>query len=400
MDPLAAASPETRLLLCAARVHPSTETIGVASDLLAKGLDGDRLIANAERHSIIPLLDRLLSAVHSGNVPASALDSLKKLSQANTGRCLLLSAELVKIDALFRERRLISIPYKGPVIAAQAYGNIALRQFDDLDIISPQRDIPAAHEVLVGLGYEPKFPVALAESRVATKSIPGEYKYHQASRDIIVELHTEFTLRHFPVIPNFEAIERHLVTVPIVGEHQICTFAPEHALPFLCIHGSKDFWDRLSWIADISELIRANPSLDWDQAFAFSASLQAQRMTHLGLLIAHNLLEAPLPPPVISLIQRDKTACAVAAELENRLLTTNDSYLDSAAARFAYRRRMVSGHLAGWQYAMRLAFAPSVEEWQAPPPTASASPFSTALRPVRMLQKHGWTPRRSRRSPS
>ena len=64
----------------------------------------------------------------------------------------------------------------------------------------------------------------------------------------MVELHTEITLRHFPIKPDLDVFIRNLATV-CVSDRDIPTFTAEDLLPMLCIHGSKDFWERLSWIA-------------------------------------------------------------------------------------------------------------------------------------------------------
>src|SRR5262249_38626975 len=43
-------------------------------------------------------------------------------------------------------------PFKGPVLAAQLYGNFAMRQFGDLDVIVRPRDVRAALAVLAHNG--------------------------------------------------------------------------------------------------------------------------------------------------------------------------------------------------------------------------------------------------------
>ena len=149
------------------------------------------------------------------------------------------------------------MPYKGPVAAVQAHEDITLREFEDLDIIVRQQDMPRVNEVVTGLGYRPQFPWILSPN-AGSALVPGEYRYLDHSRRMAVELHTERTLRHFPIPPDLDDLSRRLVPVSLCG-HEIRTFAPEDALVMLCIHGSKDFWERISWIADIAELIRAWP---------------------------------------------------------------------------------------------------------------------------------------------
>ena len=50
--------------------------------------------------------------------------------------------------------------------------------------------------------------------------IPGEYNYRDEERRLIVELHTEWTLRHFPIRPDLDDMARRLVSVALSG-HEI-----------------------------------------------------------------------------------------------------------------------------------------------------------------------------------
>ncbi len=76
----------------------------------------------------------------------------------------------------------------------------------------------------------------------------------------------------------------------------------------LCIHGSKDFWERLSWIADVSELVQSHPALDWDRVLRFAQPLHATRMLNLGLALAAGVLGASLPPKYSARVQADRVA--------------------------------------------------------------------------------------------
>src|SRR5579863_1596629 len=281
-------SPEKRLLVCCARTKITPEVAAAIHEILAGTLDWDFLLWEAEENSITPLLDRHLSAVAPDAAPAAAQERLKKTCRANTVRCLYLTAELINILRLFQSQNIPAIPYKGPVLAVQAYGDVALREFEDLDIILRQSDVPKAHEIIVSLGYKPKFDWILSPGAAASL-VPGEYNYRDESRRAMVELHTQITLRHFPIKPNLEAFIRDLAPVR-VSDRDVLTFTAEDLLPMLCIHGSKDFWERLSWIADINELVQSHPALDWDLVLQFAQPLNAARMLNLGLALALRVL--------------------------------------------------------------------------------------------------------------
>jgi hypothetical protein len=394
MTPLneSAPSPEKQLLVCCARTELTPAGATTIREILAGPLDWDYVLWEAEENSISPLLDRHLSAVAPSAAPAAAREQLKKTCRANTVRCLYLTAELINILRLLQSQNIPAIPYKGPVLAAQAYGDIALREFEDLDIILRQIDIPKAHEIVVSLGYKPKFDWILSAGAAASL-VPGEYNYRDEPRRAMVELHTEITLRHFPIQPDLDAVMRNLAPVRL-SDREIPTFTAEDLLPMLCIHGSKDFWERHSWIADLSELVHSHPALDWDLVLRFAQPLRATRMLNVGLALAVRVLDASLPAEVSARVQADPVAGQVAAEVHQRLLRRPFRTLD-AAGRFQFRRRMLVGQLDGWRYAMRLAVVPSEDDWQVMRLPRVLAPLYVALRPLRLLKKYGWAGRRA-----
>jgi hypothetical protein len=390
------ACPEKRLLVYCSRTKMQPAIAEEIRKLAAGSLDWNFLLAEAAENSVTPLLAHQLLACAGDLLAPSHLKPLKDAARANAARSLMLAAALIKITDALRSEGIQAIPYKGPILAAQAYGDVALREFDDLDIILRQRDMPKANDIMTALGFRPKFPWVLSPGAAAAL-VPGEYNYHDEDRSLLVELHTEFTLRHFPVPPDLDYLAQRLVPVALSG-HDICTFAPEDGLPILCIHGSKDFWERISWIADIAEMVQSHPRLDWDQVFSCAESLHAQRMLHLGLALAADLLDAPLPDAVLSCVRNDRIAAALASDIQHRFLRRESPRL-GAAGRFLFRRRMITSVLAGWRYAMRLAVVPAKEDWAMMRLPRALAPLYFALRPLRLLRKYGFTGARSSQPP-
>lgn len=140
---------ESRLLLLCARIAVEPATTESIAQLTRDTLRWGELIALAARNSVTPLLEMHLRIIGCENVPPSLLESLSDRVRAVAAKNLLLTAELLKLAELFRSHGIVPIPYKGPVAAAQAYGNLALREFDDLDIIIRQTDVRKAHEIMV-----------------------------------------------------------------------------------------------------------------------------------------------------------------------------------------------------------------------------------------------------------
>lgn len=375
---------EKQLLAFCARTCVPPEVRRQIREIIGGGVDWEYTLAQAQEHCVLPLLERNLRACASDLVPGEASAQLQESSRANALRCLAQTSELLRVVDLLESRGIHAQPYKGPVIAAQAYGDIAARQFEDLDIILQQRDMQAADAAIRSLGYEPKYPWIHGQG---ASIVPGEYNYSHAGRQIVLELHTEATLRHFPVRPDLEEFFDRGVSVDL-GRHSVRTFRGEDALGVYCVHGAKDFWERLVWIADIAELLRSHPDLDWDSVWRTTEALRAERMVHVGLALAAGVLDATIPPEVSQRINRDRGTSSLAVELGKRVVS-RDARERTAGERFRYRRRTVPGLAAGWGYAIRLTLAPAEEDWDQTQLPRPLGPFHTVLRPLRLLRKYG-----------
>lgn len=383
---------EWRLLVCCARVDLPPALAEEIRGLAAAPLDWDLILRAGDENGLVPLLARHLPTF-APQMPERERERLQSTTRSSTARALTLTAELLKLLALFESASILAIPYKGPVLAVQACGNLALRQFEDIDVVIRQRDAARAHEIISGLGYRLR-PTG-APSPSATSAIPGEYSYRDDARQLIAELHTERTLRHFPVAPDLDILARRLVPVRLSG-HEVKTLAPEEGLTFLCVHGSKDFWARLSWVADVAELVRSHPALDWDTACRFAESLSAGRMLSLGLTLAGSVLDAPLPPEISARVERDIVAQALALTFQKQFSGPAAATGEQGpAARFHFRRRLVAGPLRGWQYAARLTLAPAQDDFAAAHLPGPLAPLHFLLRPFRLLRKYRIADQRS-----
>jgi hypothetical protein len=364
--------------------------------LVAGPLDWDFVFSAAAENSIGLLLGRQICACAGDVVAPEHLARLKNVIRGGVVRSLALTAELIRVVDALGAGGVQAIPYKGPILSAQAYGDIALREFEDLDIVLRQRDMPKANHILVGLGLRPKYPWHLSPDGKGT-AIPGEYQYSDDRRRLFVELHTEVTLRHFPVLPDLDDLAERLQFVNL-GGHQLRTFGPEDLLPVLCVHGSKDFWARISWIADVSELVQSEVQLEWERIFRDTQSKGTQRMLYLGLALAMRLLGTPLPASVACRVESDSVAVSMARQIERAHLCRQWPQL-SAAWRFGYRRKMLPKALDGWRYAVRLTLIPADDDyWGSVRLPRQLAPFYVALRPFRLLRKYGFSGKRASRS--
>jgi hypothetical protein len=124
---------EIELILCCSRTFLRPGDADKIQQLLGQQLDWEYLVRTASLHCVLTLLCQHLKAF-SASVPRAAWDYLQSASQRNTRHNFQLTRELLKILKFLESHDIPVVPLKGPVLAASAYGNLALRQFGDLDV--------------------------------------------------------------------------------------------------------------------------------------------------------------------------------------------------------------------------------------------------------------------------
>lgn len=376
------------LLSCACKTLDPRHSMRV-KQLLQGEIDWQLLIRLADQNGLVPLLCHHLTQF-SDAIPPDWFRRLQEANRQNAIRALFLSAELQRITDGLRHRGIAALPYKGPVLACLAYGDGALRQFDDLDIVVPQPSIAQVYDQMDALGYEPR----LSRERILStngKSIPGEYVFVHRVNRAIVEFHTERTLRHFPRVPGLAGMIARANTILFNGR-QLATFSMPDTLLMLCVHGAKDFWSRIIWVADVSAISAMLTKADWELLFAQAKECDAQRMVSLGLWLAQSLfLESATPNA--NYPECDHATVKIATALRNQLLEYKP-LSEGLWWRSLYRIGMVKPLPKGIAYWLRLSTAPAEEDWLGDGDSGARRVPYALLRPLRLWRKYG---RRARR---
>jgi len=261
----------------------------------AGDVDWEYLFQLARRHSIVPLVYVQLQQHASDLVPLEFLNKLKKHYFENSARNTLLTAELCRLIKLFSQEGIETIPYKGPVLALFAYGDVALRRFVDLDVIVKKPDVLKAREILLSQGYTPSKSLSLDQQEMLLRT-QHNMQFSRDNHRLIIELHWEVAPHLFASTVNGERLWQDLITLDLHGT-PVKTFSAEDLLFSLCVHGSRHLWERLAWICDIAELIKRQP-LNWPALLERAAISDTERMFLLGVHLAQQLLDAPVPAEV------------------------------------------------------------------------------------------------------
>lgn len=382
--------PGAELLLWCARISTESEKrVARVRALLGKELDWPYLLATAVPHGMMPLLYWHLNATCPDAVPKAVMDRLRERFHDNTRRNLFLTGELLRLLDLFEARGIPVVPYKGPTLAASVYGNVALRQFYDLDILVQKQDVPRAKELLVTSGYRPEYQLTGAQE-AAFLRYECEHSLTRDDGASIVELHWEINPKHLSFPLDTEGLWERLEPIELGGK-SVPTFSPEDLLLILCVHGSKHRWERLAWIRDVAGLIEAHQGMEWERVTRQANALGGSRMLSLGLLLARDLLGARLPERISQRAQADPVVGALAADVRERLLWEADGLpgIFEESMFHPFRLRMRERLRDRVLYCVHTAVTPTVADWELLSLPPLLSPLYYVLRPVRLAGKYG-----------
>ena len=379
--------PEAELLLCCARTQRGRGVCERIRSLAKEGIDWAHLVELARTNGVTPLLYRSLAATCADAVPEAVLGLLKQHYRANALRGLVMTAELLTLLKLFEEHGIQAIPFKGPVLAATAYGDVALREFSDLDVLIPKRDRQRARELLVAQGYE-----TLEQAMGVQEGSPCEKHWYFARSDrrVAVELHWRFTSPyfHFPIASD--VLRDRLDQVSLLGS-TVPSLCPEDMLLVLCAHGASDCWSRLLLVCDLAQWISARPQLDWEGVLERASGMGSERRLLLGLILARDLLGATLLPEVTARMAGDGEAIRLAAEARRRILGaqhTNVGHVERCGSHLRVMERLRDKMLYGLGL-FHLSLAPNMTDRSTVPLPGVMSPLYYLIRPARLAATYG-----------
>jgi hypothetical protein len=355
-------------------------------ELIEGPLNWDIVTSLASQHHVAPLVHHHLSGDLSEAVPSDVWASLEEVAQLAARWNLFLSARLVTLLQAFKQSNVPAVPFKGPALASLAYGNVALRPSVDLDFVLPQQHLPRAYDVLIAAGFRPSLdPTSPRDAAYLASGRASQHCFFSQD-NLLVELHTEKTLRYLPSPLNWQELTARLAPVLVAG-HEVQTFSAEDNLVLLSVHGAKHFWERLIWISDLAELAQVLPGIDWEASERAAARLRCRRMWLLGLSLAHELLEAPLPTSVLANIRKDTVVAGLSRQVKAKLFASEPDPT-GAPARFLFRLRSYDNFVEGLRQCVRFATQPTEEDWRAFPLPPWAAPLHAALRPLGLLKRH------------
>lgn len=373
---------EHRLLLACAASELSAARLAQITALAERRPDWNAITARAWNHGIVPLVYRQLAAIDStGAVPQHVLADLGASATAIAAANLRLASALLELVRSLEAVGVRTISYKGPTLAMRAYGNLALRHYNDLDVLIHRHDMRAAAAALVALGYRLHDPVGQPAERAALQW--GHHFSFLRQPDTLVEIHWRFHKPLFGSPLPEEEVWRAASGVDVAGQ-RIRTLSTQHELLVLATHGSWHGWSQLSWVCDVAELLGRTPDLDFAELLDAGRRFGIMRPLLLAFDLTHALLGAELPAAVVAAVTRESAVRRASFVIERRIRSGAVPGYESARLQLTLRERARDKAA----FALRAMFQPNPADLRAVHLPAPLFPLYYAIRPIRVALKY------------
>jgi len=377
-----------RLLAACLQPAPSSETQTQVRHWLSQEANWSYLMAVSERNRVRPLFYYGLQQLAPDLIPSGIATRLADYQRQITLYNLFLTRSFVEIATNLTQAGIRVLPYKGPALAYGVYRDWSLRQYGDLDILVPPDNVKQAREILQQLGYQQTWPEKPLTPHQEQQHLKQKYNFGfvHASGLPEVELHWHVTPRYLNTPPHNQPLWAYAEPQEIAGQ-PVWGFPPPVLLLLLCVHGANHCWLRLSWLADVVELLHQNPALDWDETLRLARAWRIERILYVGLCLAQQLLGKDLPTTVSDAVSNDQAAQALAQQSWLRLFSRRfRPFAPLEEPRYHWQmREKIADRL---RYGLTMAH-PSAEDWATITLPAPLYFLYYLIRPFRLTFQHG-----------
>ena len=379
---------EFQVLLSACRVFLGTEEPSSLKARLAQGPDWDRLLRLANRHGVMPLLYRSISKNCPQAVPQEWLRRLMLQYMQNAARNMKMTGELLRILDLFEENGIAAIPFKGPALAEQIYGDVTLRMFADLDIIVQKDDVLRAKNILLLEGYCPEFQLNEEQEKTLLR-FNCEYNFHHKARRVSVEVHWRLAWSGHALDFDINSIRPSMKDISLQGR-SVPAIPPEDLLMALCIHATKHCWldNTFKMILDLAALGCRCRDTDWSLALSRAEDMDMKRILLLGISLAERLAGKE----ILEEVSEEATGDPVANEIAQRVwedLLFDRQKPSRLREEFFFWQKVRDSRIDGLMCILRLAIEPNPRDWALLSLPARLYPIYYLMRPVRLVRDYG-----------
>ena len=297
-------SAEFEVFCLALRRPQNSDVIGELRRMLAAELDWDHILDGARRHRVASLLLSGLQGSGSPHLPQRVVSELRQQAISAAKESLAQMAEIGRLAPMFARAGIRVLGLKGVVLSSQLFGNPALRNPRDIDLLVSPDEFVSAESVLLEAGYHRSGAILSQRQNAAYRRWIKDVGYVNSVTGIRLELHHRLTDNPSLLPCEFDMLWRERDQVELAGV-TIAGLPCDKLALYLCAHGAGHCWEELRWLVDFAAaLTRQSSSRERILESANQVGLGAA-MLH-ALTLAHDWLGLPIDEAQLARARADR----------------------------------------------------------------------------------------------
>jgi len=345
-------------------------------------VDWQRVFELAKIHCVTPIICRFIAENGAASIPETATSIARKQFLEIWRRNTKFARALVETTRAIEAEGFPVIALKGPAFALQAWGDPAMREYSDLDLLVKPRHLPEVAKLLAARGYRARRYAPDDNYGAAFFDFESEFTIADG---VAIDLHIKLAPSYFPAGIDSERLWQNIVRVEMEGA-SVATSNPIDSARFVAAHAAKHGWRCLGFVSDFAALA-SSVQLDWQALFDETGS-QSRRMLSVGVILAREMCGARIPAEFAAVARRDRVAACLAHDIRARMFETSADSL-SLFHDWVVPLRSIEGTAVRLRYVAGRAFRPTVEDREFIDLPRKIQWAYYLTRPLRMLGLHG-----------
>lgn len=307
-------SPELRLLLAALGKAILDDQPGDGGPAPAGGARWIALVTLAMRHQVGGVALTGLQRMPGLGVPPPLLAQLRQhaaeiLREQESG-----IAELRRLARALAEAGVETIPIKGPALRRRLLPGMAAGPSRDLDVLIRHESAERAFAALRHCGY-PRDPTLSPRQSEKLLRLHGQDLLFREDGRFALEPHIAIAPSTLGLAVDHDGLWARSREAKL-DDAPVRVLEAEDEFLLLAVHGSKEGWSKLKWLADLAAFVAREPALDWDTVSARARQQRVRRMVALAALVLAEGFSIELP--LLAPARRERQLAALARTIVSR----------------------------------------------------------------------------------
>jgi len=336
---------EDKLVLYASKLHISENEIRQVEEAIPLVKDWNYFTENAIQNGSGPLLFKNLPLVSNSNlIPKEYFEKFGKAYYRSLSRNMVLYEHLKNIVNIFSKEGIEVIALKGILMAESIYGDIALRQMSDIDLLLKEHEAEKAWNILKAHGYQYQ---EFHKTEFITNLNDHKHMPQLIMNGIQVELHyrTHIRYRGFDIKMEDYWAKSQPVVLNGVSLRKLC---PEHQIQHSFIHLDEHFSDgkpQIYGFIDIAGVIEKYSSeIDWNYFDESSRDYKCDNIVYKYLFLLNKYFNIDLPQFIIN-----KAKTIIDSKTERLFIHYLQHYRKDLPLELSSRNYEILSHINGFR---------------------------------------------------